>query len=62
MRMVSVYRIAVQGWSKAEAIHEMTEGAFNFHGVWQNLIRYINGLDIERVKTKAGIKSPAKAQ
>ena len=39
----------------------MTEGGFGFHGIWQNLIQYIDGLDIERVKQKAGIKSPAAA-
>jgi protein tyrosine phosphatase (PTP) superfamily phosphohydrolase (DUF442 family) len=57
--MCALYRIAVQGWSKEEALREMQEGGFGFHGVWQNLIRYINGLDIERIKQKAGIKSPA---
>jgi len=55
----AIYRIAIQGWSKEEALREMKEGGFGFHGVWQNLIQYINGLDIERIKQKAGIKSPA---
>ena len=59
--MCAVYRIAVQGWSKEEALREMQEGGFGFHGVWQNLIWYINGLDIERIKRKAGIKSPSDA-
>jgi len=57
--MCALYRIVVQGWSKEEALREMQEGGFGFHGVWQNLIRYVNGLDIERIKQKAGIKSPA---
>ena len=35
--MIAVYRIAVQGWSKAEAIREMTEGGFGFHRIWSNL-------------------------
>jgi protein tyrosine phosphatase (PTP) superfamily phosphohydrolase (DUF442 family) len=59
--MCAVYRIVVQGWSKEKALREMTEGGFGFHGIWQNLIQYIDGLDIERVKQKAGIKSPAAA-
>ena len=54
--MCAIYRIAVQGWSKGEALREMQEGGFGFHGVWQNLIEYLNGLDIERIKHKAGIK------
>src|SRR6185436_828160 len=45
--MVAVYRIVVQGWSKKEAIHEMTHGGFGYHTVWGNLIAYIEGLDVE---------------
>ena len=57
--MCAIYRIAVQGWSKEEALREMKDGGFGFHGVWQNLIQFVNGLDIARIKQKAGIKSPA---
>ncbi len=57
--MCAIYRIALQGWSKEEALREMKQGGFGFHGMWQNLVDYINGLDIERIKQKAGIKGPA---
>jgi protein tyrosine/serine phosphatase len=53
--MCAMYRIAVQGWSKDDALREMTGGGFGFHEVWQNLLHYINAVDIERVKKKAGI-------
>jgi protein tyrosine phosphatase (PTP) superfamily phosphohydrolase (DUF442 family) len=56
--MVAVYRIAVQGWSKDEAIREMTEGGFGFHPTWSNLPKWIENLDIDRLKRQAGIKSP----
>ena len=55
--MIAVYRIAVQGWSKAEAIREMTEGGFGFHPIWGNLPKWIQKLDIDRIKKQAGIKS-----
>jgi protein tyrosine/serine phosphatase len=55
--MCAFYRIAVQGWSKEDALREMTDGGFGFHEVWQNLLRYIDAVDIERVKMKAGIGS-----
>ena len=55
--MSAVYRIAIQGWSKEEAIREMTADEFGFHGVWQNLIDYVEEIDIERVKEMAGIES-----
>jgi protein tyrosine phosphatase (PTP) superfamily phosphohydrolase (DUF442 family) len=54
--MCALYRVTVQGWSKEEAIEEMMRGGFGFHGVWDNLIQWINALDVERIKKKAGIK------
>jgi protein tyrosine phosphatase (PTP) superfamily phosphohydrolase (DUF442 family) len=53
--VIAVYRIAVQGWSKAEAIREMTGGGFGFHRIWGNLPRWIENLDIDRVKSQAGL-------
>ncbi len=54
--MCALYRVTVQGWSKEEAIEEMMQGGFGFHGVWDNLIQWISALDVERIKKKAGIK------
>jgi protein tyrosine phosphatase (PTP) superfamily phosphohydrolase (DUF442 family) len=54
--MCALYRVALQGWSKEEALKEMTDGGFGFHGIWENLIQWINGLDIDRIKRKAGIR------
>ncbi len=53
--MSALYRIAIQGWTKEEAIKEMTEGGFGFHSVFDNLIKWINELDIESIKKDAGI-------
>ncbi len=53
--MVAIYRIAVQGWTKQDAIKEMTGGGFGYHVVWKNLIKYLNNLDIEALKKKAGL-------
>jgi len=54
--MCAIYRIAVQGWTKEEAIKEMIEGGYGFHEIWENLIRWINKMDIDKIKLKAGIK------
>jgi protein tyrosine phosphatase (PTP) superfamily phosphohydrolase (DUF442 family) len=54
--MCAIYRVAVQGWSKEEALKEMTEGEFGFHGIWQDLIRWIDALDMEGIKKRAGIR------
>jgi protein tyrosine phosphatase (PTP) superfamily phosphohydrolase (DUF442 family) len=54
--MCAIYRIAIDGWSKEDAIQEMTKGDFGFHPLWTNLIRFIKKLDIEAVKKKAELE------
>ena len=51
----AIYRIAVEGWNKNEAIKEMTEGGFGFHSIWTNLVDYIQNLDIEKIKHDADL-------
>lgn len=53
--MCAVYRIVAEGWSKEEAIKEMTKGGFGFHSIWQNLIDYVQKLDMDEIKRKAGL-------
>ena len=52
--MCAVYRIVVQGWSKDEAIAEMTQGGFTSHRVKKNLLNYIRKMDVEKIRHKAG--------
>ncbi len=59
--MVAIYRIAVQGWDKEQAIAEMTQGGFRFNSGWQNLVRYVRDLDIEAIRQQAGLGEPATA-
>ena len=53
--LAAIYRMAVQGWCSDEAIREMTEGGNYFHPIWQNLIRTVRDIDIERVRALAGL-------
>lgn len=54
--MIAIYRIVVQGWSKANAIDEMTNGGFGFHSIYQNLIWFLEGLDVEDLKKNVSTK------
>jgi hypothetical protein len=56
--MTAIYRVAVQGWTKEEAIREMTEGGYGFHKVWGNLPDCIQDLDIDSMREEAGIPPP----
>jgi hypothetical protein len=51
--MVAIYRVAVEGWSKEQAMDEMVNGGFGYHPIWRNLPRYIEGLDIAAIKAEA---------
>ena len=54
--MCALYRVVVQGWTKEEAIKEMTQGGYGFHKIWSNLPDWIDQLDIESIRTEVGIK------
>lgn len=46
----ALYRIVFQGVSKEDAIHEMVNGGFGFHGIYKNIIRTIRQMDVARVR------------
>jgi protein tyrosine phosphatase (PTP) superfamily phosphohydrolase (DUF442 family) len=53
--MVAFYRVIVQGWSKEKAAHEMTEGGYGFHEIWQNLVHWLDDADLSRIRREAGL-------
>jgi len=55
--MCAIYRIAVEGWSKNEAIEEMTNGGFGFHSIWKDLVEYIHNLDVDKIRHAADLNN-----
>jgi protein tyrosine phosphatase (PTP) superfamily phosphohydrolase (DUF442 family) len=55
--MIAIERIALEGWTKDAAIEEMIKGGFGFHEEWQNLIRYVRELDVEKLAREAGLRN-----
>ncbi len=53
--MTAAYRIVVQGWSKEEAVREMSSEDFGFHRIWANLPGWIHDLDVEAIRNEVGI-------
>ncbi len=53
--MCAAYRVVVGGWTKQQAVDEMTQGGFDYHSIWTNLVTFVNGLDVEKIKNKAGL-------
>ncbi len=56
--MCAVYRIAVQGWSKEEALREMRQGGYGFHEAWLNMPGWVMKLDAAKLRKEAGIPEP----
>ncbi len=54
--VIAMYRMVFQGVSKEEAIREMTEGGFGFHGrSFPNIVETILGIDINSVRRELGL-------
>lgn len=53
--VVAVYRIAMQGWSKENALREMVEGGYGYNEALINLQETIKNLDVAAIQRKAGI-------
>jgi protein-tyrosine phosphatase len=48
--MCAVYRMVVCGWSKEEALDEMTNGPFGYDGMFSNVVDFLWRLDVEELK------------
>jgi protein tyrosine/serine phosphatase len=56
--MTAMYRVIVQGWTKDDAIAEMTGGDFGFHEIWGNLVDYVRRANAEQLAREAGLDWP----
>ena len=53
--MCAVYRVAVEGWTKAEALDEMKNGGFGYHMIWKNIESFFMDLNIKEIKKRSGL-------
>ena len=49
--MAAMYRVVVQGWSKEEALNEMTLGGFGSSNGFKDGVRYMMKADIDKLRT-----------
>jgi protein tyrosine/serine phosphatase len=47
--MAAMYRVVVQGWSKEQALKEMTEGGFGDSQHFHDSVRYVMQADVDRL-------------
>ncbi|NBZ87622.1 tyrosine-protein phosphatase [Stagnihabitans tardus] len=48
----ALYRLLHQGWSRQEAIDEMTLGGFGYHPIWANIPRYLWAVDLGELRER----------
>lgn len=57
--VVAMYRMTVQGWSRQRAIDELSIPAYGHHAAqFPNIRRYLETVDVEKIRREAGIPSP----
>jgi protein tyrosine/serine phosphatase len=56
--MCAIYRMVVQGWQRQDAIEELKKGGFGFHVLFSQIIDYLEGVDVEKLRRLAGIGKP----
>jgi len=49
------YRVIIEGWTKGDALEEMQRGGYGFHEIWKNLVRYMNKLDVDKIKKEINL-------
>ena len=49
--MAAMYRVVVQGWSKEEALNEMTLGGFGSSNGFKDGVRYMMKADVDKLRT-----------
>ncbi|MCU1748219.1 protein tyrosine phosphatase [Pseudomonas sp. 6D_7.1_Bac1] len=49
--IAAMYRVVVQGWSKEDALSEMTQGGFDDNTHFKNGIRYMMQANIDKLRT-----------
>jgi protein tyrosine/serine phosphatase len=46
----AMYRMLYQGWSKEQALAELTQGGYGYHALWKNIPRYLQRVDVEKIR------------
>nr|WP_315448775.1 tyrosine-protein phosphatase [uncultured Pseudomonas sp.] len=49
--MAAMYRVVVQGWSKEDALSEMTQGGFGESGHFRDSVRYVMQADVDKLRS-----------
>jgi len=54
--ITALYRMLHQGWTREAILDEMRNGHFGYHAVWGNIPRFLNKVDVEKLRRSVAVK------
>ncbi len=48
--MMAIYRMAIENWTAAQALREMSDGGFGFNPLYQHLLHYVRDMNIKALR------------
>jgi protein tyrosine/serine phosphatase len=48
--LIAMHRVVIDGWTREQAIAEMTRGGTRFHALYGNLIKFVRDADVEAIR------------
>ncbi|MBC3918817.1 dual specificity protein phosphatase family protein [Undibacterium sp. CY18W] len=48
--VTAMYRILNQGWTRDQALEELTKGGYGYHSMWKNIPDYLRKVDIDKIR------------
>jgi tyrosine-protein phosphatase SIW14 len=59
--IAAMYRVVFQGWTKKEALAELTGGGFGFHRYYLNIPEFIRSADVDKIRKQLKFRIPPAA-
>ena len=56
--ILALYRVVVEGWTKADALQEMNDAGFHHSALFRNLDRYVANADVAALRRELAITLP----
>jgi protein tyrosine/serine phosphatase len=54
--IIAMYKIVFRNTAKKDAVDEMVNGGFGFHEIYDNILRYINNVNVENIRKQLNYK------
>jgi len=60
--LIAMHRVVMQGWTREQAVAEMTRGGTRFHSLYGNLADFVREADVEAIRRELGTSAMVSRQ